>query len=61
MRFARINAFKEAEEIFKRALDDKRPSLLLKKAALNLQQAFLAQHQEQRAKFYQQIANRPDE
>jgi hypothetical protein len=61
MRFARINAFKEAEEIFKRALDDKRPSLLLKKAALNLQQAFLAQHQEQRAKFYQQIVNRPDE
>ena len=61
MRFARINAFKEAEEIFKRALDDKRPSLLLKKAALNLQQAFLAQHQEQRAKFYQQIANRPEE
>lgn len=57
MRFARINAFKEAEEIFKRALDSKQPSMLIKKAALNLQQTFAAQQQEQRAKFYQNIAS----
>lgn len=57
MRFARIRAFKEAEEIFKRALESKQSSALLKKAALNLQQAFLAQQQEQRAMFYQNIAN----
>lgn len=57
MRFARINAFKDAEEIFKRALDNKKPSLLFKKAALTLQQCFAAQHQEQRALFYEKIAS----
>ena len=46
-----------SEEIFKRALESKQSSALLKKAALNLQQAFLAQQQEQRAMFYQNIAN----
>ena len=57
MRFARINAFKEAEEIFKRALDSKKPSILFKKAALTLQQLFAAQQQDQRAHFYGQIAS----
>ena len=57
MRFARIQAFKEAEEAFKRSLESKRSSTLLKKAALALSQAFTAQQQEQRAQYYQRIAN----
>lgn len=58
MRFARINAFKEAEESFKRCLDAKKPSPLLRKAAQALSQAFAAQQQEQRSRYYQQIAER---
>jgi membrane associated rhomboid family serine protease len=57
MRFARIQAFKEAEEAFKRSLESKRSSTLLKKAALALSQAFTAQQQDQRAQYYQRIAN----
>ncbi|MDO9179758.1 MAG: rhomboid family intramembrane serine protease [Agitococcus sp.] len=57
MRFARIQAFKEAEDAFKRSLESKRSSTLLKKAALALSQAFTAQQQEQRAQYYQRIAN----
>ena len=57
MRFARIQAFKEAEEIFKRSMESKRSSTLLKKAALALSQAFTAQQQEKRAEYYQRIAN----
>lgn len=57
MRFARINAFKEAEETFKRALENKRGSPLLKKAAQQLEKAFAAQQQENKAKYYQNIAN----
>lgn len=56
MRFARIQAFKEAEETFKRSMESKRPSSLLKKAAITLSQAFAAQQQEKRAEYYQRIA-----
>lgn len=57
IRFARIQAFKEAEEAFKRSLESKHPSPLIKKSALALSQAFAALHQEQRAHFYKQIAD----
>ncbi len=56
MRFARIQAFKEAEETFKRSMESKRSSTLMKKAASTLSQAFAAQQQEKRAEYYQRIA-----
>ncbi len=56
MRFARIQAFKEAEETFKRGMESKRPSTHLKKAAMALSQAFAAQQQTKRAEYYQRIA-----
>ncbi len=60
MRFSRINALKEAEEVFKRGLESKRPSPLLKKAAMTLSQAFATHSQEQRAQYYQRMAAATD-
>ena len=57
MRFSRIDALKEAEEVFKRSLDAKQPSPLLRKAALVLHKAFTDKGQEQRAQFYQKMAS----
>ena len=56
IRFANIHAFKEAEEVFKRGFDHKHQSPLLKKAALMLEKMFSSQQQEQKAKYYQNIA-----
>ena len=58
MRFARIQAFKEAEEVFKRSRECTKPTPLLRKAAQALSQAFSAVQQEQRARQYQQIAEK---
>ncbi|PTQ88159.1 rhomboid family intramembrane serine protease [Agitococcus lubricus] len=57
MRFARISAYKEAEEVYKRGAESKRPSVLAKKAALVLSQLFEQLHHQQRASYYQQLAN----
>jgi len=52
MRFARIKAMRDAEEVFKRAQESNPKAPLLAKAAATLAQAFIDQHMEQRAVYY---------
>jgi len=59
IRFARISALKEAEEVFQRAQTQSKNASLLKKAAFSLEQAFTAQQQEQKANHYHKLANQP--
>lgn len=56
LRFTRINALKDAEEAFKRALDANRQAPLLAKAANALAQALVANNMEQRAGYYANLA-----
>ncbi|HEX5276114.1 MAG TPA: rhomboid family intramembrane serine protease [Fluviicoccus sp.] len=56
LRFTRINALKDAEEAFKRALDANRQAPLLAKAASALAQALVAANMEQRAGYYANLA-----
>jgi membrane associated rhomboid family serine protease len=52
LRFTRIGALREAEDIFKRVLESNRQAPLLAKAAAALSQACAAKNQEQRASYY---------
>lgn len=56
LRFTRIDALKDAEEIFKRALESNRQAPLLAKAAHALSIACAARHMEQRAAYYAGLA-----
>lgn len=56
MRFARIGALKEAEELFKKAQDANTSSPLLAKAAMALATAYGARQMEQRASYYEKLA-----
>lgn len=56
LRFTRIDALKEAEELFKNVLESKRQAPLLAKAAVALAQACAARGIEQRASYYAGLA-----
>lgn len=56
LRFARISALKEAEELFRRVVDSKRDAPLLAKAAQTLAEIFTRLQQEQRASYYRKFA-----
>lgn len=60
LRFTRINALKDAEEAFKRALDSDRNAPLLAKAANALATAMTANNMEQRAGYYAGLAKSGD-